>query len=233
MDIYYHLIPLYKILCISLIILVPVLPALLLYTKAPEDKIFAKGILAGFQINATGAVATYIVLFAALYVYMGKINDNFDQSLINDKRIQALTKQRDSLISLLPWNLQCQIEMVDSKGNIDPHPNLQEGSIQTLPLLLNVSSQKKLVSFYLDDATLRANINSCSISLPGSYGAHPLKFHPNKEDSANKSIFIIDTISMNSNDDSLSGNKRDTMPAYDTSQGINKLPGSPLIKSIL
>jgi hypothetical protein len=46
-------------------LLLPMVPAIELYKRAPASSISATGVLANFKINATGAVAVYVVLFAA------------------------------------------------------------------------------------------------------------------------------------------------------------------------
>jgi len=61
-------------------LLSPMVPAIQLYKRAPNGGIQASGVLANFKINATGAIAVYVVLVAVLtpfvyntYDYAGNI----------------------------------------------------------------------------------------------------------------------------------------------------------------
>jgi hypothetical protein len=47
-------------------LVLPVIPAFLLYRFFPNQTIAATGVLANFKVNATGAFAGYLVLFAAM-----------------------------------------------------------------------------------------------------------------------------------------------------------------------
>ncbi len=232
MDIY-DLIPLYQVFCISVILLVPVLPAWCLYKITPKDKFLAKGSFAGFQINATGAVAIFIVLFASIYANMDSINHSIVNLERYNTKIMALTAEVDSLKKKQPWKLQCQVKIVkrDIQGTVDSLGNnneyyacLNPDSIQTLPMSINVIPGQRLVSFYVDDDVLKTYENSYSITLPGGYGSTRLKLSPTKADSADKSISVTAVIYKNSSDPNLRGNKGEVLKVYDTSQGINQLP---------
>src|SRR4030095_6505472 len=105
-----NLLPLYKILCITSIVLVPLLPAWLLYKIAPTDTILANGNFKGFKINATGAIAIFIVLFAAIYSNINGIAKSIDELAENGNKIRQLTASLDSLQGTKPWLLQFQIQ---------------------------------------------------------------------------------------------------------------------------
>jgi hypothetical protein len=56
-------------------LVLPVIPAFLLYRFFPNQTIAATGVLANFKVNATGAFAGYLVLFAAMIPFMLKTYD--------------------------------------------------------------------------------------------------------------------------------------------------------------
>src|ERR1700722_19626370 len=107
---YDNLDPLYKILCLALIFLVPLAPAWGLYKIAPADKFMAKGTFSGFRINATGSAAIYIVLFAAIYTQTSSILKDIDSSRILVTRV-------DSLMSHRPWTIQYKLKLMTADSS--------------------------------------------------------------------------------------------------------------------
>jgi hypothetical protein len=60
---------------LTLWLVLPLIPAFLLYRFFPNQSIAATGVLANFKVNATGAFAGYLVLFAAMIPFVFKTYD--------------------------------------------------------------------------------------------------------------------------------------------------------------
>jgi hypothetical protein len=56
--------------------ILPMAPAIGMYKVAPKNAITASGVLAGLTINASGAIATYVVIFAALLAMVNPLIGN-------------------------------------------------------------------------------------------------------------------------------------------------------------
>jgi len=146
---YDNLDPLYKILCLALIFLVPLAPAWGLYKIAPTDKFLAKGNFSGFRINATGSAAIYIVLFAAIYSQTNPILAEIDTS-------RALKTQISQLQKKLPWTIKYNLKLMDADRVHEIDQNeyarfVQVDSLLCVPRALNLSSDFKTVQFYMDN----------------------------------------------------------------------------------
>jgi hypothetical protein len=172
------LLPLYKILCIAIILLVPLMPAWLLYRMAPQDKILARGDFKGFKINATGAIAIFIVLFAAIYSNINGIAKSIDKIGENDKKIAELRDSVKTLQINKPWLLKFQIQLIDTDGKDAPdsvyRKCLDPYAVHASPMPLDISTSTKIISFYYDDEVLNLCKTNYSISFPGEYGTQPL-----------------------------------------------------------
>jgi hypothetical protein len=140
--------PLYKILCLCLIFLVPLAPAYLLYRITPDDKFLATGNFTGFKINATGASAIFIVLFAALYPKVNFIIDSIDAVTSMQHKITSLQKSR-------PWKVEYSLKlMTDSSHEINDmeYENvIKPDSILCSPRTIRFDPDTKLLTFYIDD----------------------------------------------------------------------------------
>jgi len=150
---YDNLDPLYKILCLALIFLVPLIPAWGLYKIAPEDKFLANGNFSGFKINATGSAAIYIVLFAAIYVHTNSILDEIDSTKVLKTQIISMKNDR-------PWLVKCNLKLLDTDRKHEiPQVNyadfVHEESIICFPRSLKVLDGK-MVQFYLDNEEFKA-----------------------------------------------------------------------------
>ena len=123
---------LYQVLTLGFFILGPILPAYLLYKIAPDDKILANGSFAGFKINATGATAVFIVLFAALYP---KINPVFD-SLANYEKEKVAA---DSAAMHRVWKVVLNVKLMQDKTHpvdrADYERYIKDDSIMALSLI--------------------------------------------------------------------------------------------------
>jgi hypothetical protein len=51
-------------------VLLPVIPAILIYWLFPKNTLTAKGVLAGLTVNASGAFGGYLVIFAVTYPFV-------------------------------------------------------------------------------------------------------------------------------------------------------------------
>ena len=190
-----NLLPLYKILCITIILLVPVLPAWLLYRIAPTDKILANGNFKGFKINATGGIAIFIVLFAAIYSNINDIAKSIDKIACNDDKIKELTASLDSLRRTKPWLLKLQIQLTDADGKDAPDSiytkYLTPSAVQASPMPLEINSSARLLSFYYDDEMLSSRKTNCSISFPGEYGTQQLPISDSLMNGNDKKLIVL------------------------------------------
>jgi hypothetical protein len=59
----------------GLFVLVPIIPASLLYKWFPDTKVSAKGVLSKFNINSSGAFAAYLVTVLVGYFVIAPINE--------------------------------------------------------------------------------------------------------------------------------------------------------------
>ena len=170
---YDNLDPLYKILCLTLIFLVPLGPAYGLFKIAPEDKFLAKGNFSGFKINATGSAAIYIVLFAAIYSQTSVILAGIDSSRALTNKIAQLVKDR-------PWKVQYQLKlMTDSTHEIDQlqyAKYVQIDSIFCFPRAMDYISNGEIIQFYLDndDLTKMGDTIKSQLSFRNGYGTFAL-----------------------------------------------------------
>ncbi|WPU96685.1 hypothetical protein SNE25_14265 [Mucilaginibacter sabulilitoris] len=138
---------LYKTLTLGFFILGPVLPAYLLYKIAPQDKILGKGNFAGFNINATGATATFIILFAALYP---KIDTVFTS-------IDAYQQMQNERVNL-PWKVYFKVQLMNDTSAIstlDYEKYIKQDSIMSSPRPMRFDYQTQTLSFYIDNDVLQ------------------------------------------------------------------------------
>lgn len=59
----------------GLFVLIPIIPAALLYRWFPDTKVSAKGVLSKFNINSSGAFAAYLVTVLVGYFVIAPINE--------------------------------------------------------------------------------------------------------------------------------------------------------------
>lgn len=147
---YDDLVPLYKILCLALIFLVPLAPAWGLYKIAPTDKFLAKGTFSGFRINATGAAAIYIVLFSAIVFQTSGILKDIDTTDTLMKQVKALQNEKR------PWKIQYKLTLMtaDSSREIDPlqyDSIVKANSIECSPGAFHLGDDNKTFSFFAMD----------------------------------------------------------------------------------
>ncbi len=186
---YINLDPLYKLLCLIIIFLVPLLPAMALYKIAPSERFLAKGTFSGFKINATGASAIYIVLFLALYHQTDAVTKNIDSSSELVKRIQYLESNR-------PWQVKYILKIMSDDGLHEISPveyakYIDPDSIVCFPQAMTFDGYKTL-SFYLDNKAL-ANIDdtiNSQILLRNGYGTTSLNITKSLEDPGNRTITL-------------------------------------------
>jgi len=194
---YDNLDPLYKILCLALIFLVPLAPAWGLYKIAPEDKFLANGTFSGFKINATGSAAIYIVLFAAAYWHTDDILKDIDT-------VHVLKAQNGRLLAHRPWTIQYKLKLMtaDSSHEIDPleyDSIVKQNSIVCTPGALHVGDDAKTFSFYVEDgdAILKNDPIESQIVINGySTSMVPVPRNPSNVDTTDRVITIKPIICM-------------------------------------
>jgi len=149
---YDNLDPLYKILCLALIFLVPLAPAFGLYKIAPADKFLAKGDFSGFKINATGSAAIYIVLFVAIYSQTSVILAGIDSSRVLKNKITSLEKDK-------PWKIEYTLKLMDQDSvheieQTEYAKYVQPDSIICSPRAIHFDIDSKIITFYIDNSLL-------------------------------------------------------------------------------
>jgi hypothetical protein len=94
----------------------PLIPAILLYKLFPDQKLTAAGVLANFKVNAAGAFAGYLVLFAAMVPF---VNETYNV-------VGAFLHPY--------WTLSGQIKIIDKDGREIHHQDLfQKIRVRTQP----------------------------------------------------------------------------------------------------
>jgi hypothetical protein len=106
-------------------VLVPIIPAAIIYKMFPSDKIGIKGILQGLKINATGAFAAYVIVFLLGFFTV-------DKTLC---LISGLSKQS--------WEVRAEVSFVDKE-----HRDLDEVDLERMnrEMRVDVRPDKKSVT---------------------------------------------------------------------------------------
>jgi len=86
-----------------LFVLVPIIPAALLYKWFPDSRVSAKGVLSKLTINSSGAFAAYIITVLLGYFVIADIN----------KTILDLAKMPPSAV----WRVSGNLQLQDKQGN--------------------------------------------------------------------------------------------------------------------
>lgn len=85
----------------ALFVLLPIIPAALLYRWFPDTKVSAKGVLSKFTINSSGAFAAYLVTVLVGYFVIAPINE----------AILGLVKVPSAV-----WTLRGNIQLLNNQG---------------------------------------------------------------------------------------------------------------------
>lgn len=85
-------------------ILLPLIPAILIYWLFPDNKVTVSGPFAGLTVNASGAFAAYLVVFVAVYL-----------ALVPTTRNYIVGMQREF------WIVKGDIELHHADGTAFPH----------------------------------------------------------------------------------------------------------------
>ena len=85
----------------GLFVLVPIIPASLLYRWFPDTKVSAKGVLSKFTINSSGAFAAYLVTVLVGYFVVAPINE----------AILGLVKAPSAV-----WTVRGNLQLLDNQG---------------------------------------------------------------------------------------------------------------------
>jgi hypothetical protein len=222
--------PLYMILCIMLLIAVPLVPAWLLYKIAPKEKFLANGNFSGFQINATGAAAIYIVLFVATYPkidgILKSLNDDAKTALHN--QITVLKNQNTDLLERFPWKVQCTLKLFDENdteiANDAYYTCLNPKIIQEYPNPVQINANSKTLTFYVDNSDMQTDSTNCTlVFLSGDYGSTNVPILKSKAKN-NKEIYLTTSFRKQSNKESLGKSTASLLQKYDSSQGLKTLP---------
>jgi len=92
-----------------LFVLIPIIPAALLYKWFPDTQVSAKGILSKFTINSSGAFAAYLVTVLVGYFVIAPINET----------ILGLAKSPSAV-----WTLRGNLQLQDRQGGRIEEPRL-------------------------------------------------------------------------------------------------------------
>ncbi len=212
--------PLYKIFCIGLIYLIPLLPAFLLYKIAPKDKFFSTGNFSGFKINATGASAIYIVLFTAFYAKVNTIIGNIDT-------VKALQQKFDNT----PWRVECNIKLMQDAthelNGLQYEKIINQDSIFCLPRSFQCDNRTKQISFYVENEV----VENSKGKIPGmlvinnGFGSATFETNPKELDRENRIIKISSVLTrqLKSNYLHQSDNKTE-IPIINKADGLMRAP---------
>ena len=93
----------FGILLYLIYVLVPLVPAIIIYKIFPETKVGTEGLLGQLKVNATGAFAAYLIVIVVGYFIIQNI-----QKLINDKA---------SSVDNSAWFVKSQVYLLEKKGD--------------------------------------------------------------------------------------------------------------------
>jgi hypothetical protein len=182
----------YKVFTISFFILGPLLPAFLLYKIAPQDKILGKGNFAGFRINATGATAIFIILFAALYPKIDTVFASIDARAKYQDMLESYKKNR-------PWKVDLTIQLMNDTGKIDPteyEKYIKQDSIMANPRPMWFDYRTQTLTFYIDNEVFEKYDGKLdgSLVLRNGFGTSQFKIDKKSEDPQLRLIRIVQQI---------------------------------------
>lgn len=210
--------PIYKILCMAAVLLIPLLPAILLYEIAPKEKFFSSGSFSGFKINATGASAIYIILFVAFYAKVDFILANIDAYKALQQKFQGM-----------PWRVNCKVTlMVDPTHKMNPFDAekiIDKKFVACFPNSPRCTDQT--VSFLIDNNDLDNNgkISGGMLMINNGFGSVSLEDATTIRDPDNR-IITINSVFEKQSKNNYGSQSTDnfTIPVIDKSQGLPQPP---------
>jgi len=164
----------------------------------------ANGNFTGFKINATGASAMYIVLFAALYLKANFITDNIDQVKILQDRINNS-----------PWKVECNVKlMLDSTHEADDpayEKIINQDSIVCYPKTLKCDLATKEIIFYVDNDVVESEKGNFSgmLVLNNGFGSAKFNVDSTERDVENR-IIRVNSVLMKQNSNNYKNLKTST-----------------------
>jgi|GEM_PF-6016277 len=220
--------PLYKILCILLLLVIPLIPAWIIYRIAPKDPISANGSYMGLTINAGGAAAMYILLFIATFAEMGTILKSIDMNVTN----AYLTENRNLLATIAelktnrPWKINCQLTLKDTNNReIKPtqyYSILMPDSIHESPTPVHIDAGNKLISFYVDNEFINKDSLNWNLIL-NQFGTSSLVVNRNNMDTAKK-LITINQVLFTTSTGTRSKTALAVQPALESNSGLTHIP---------
>ncbi len=93
----------------ALFVLLPMLPAIIIYKFCPDTKVSIRGPLHGLDLKASGAFAAYVVTALLGSILMLKAQDQI-------KEYPGLSQQVTELQQLQRWTAVSKVQFVDSNG---------------------------------------------------------------------------------------------------------------------
>lgn len=212
-----------KVLLLCFFILGPILPAYLLYKIAPDDKILGNGNFAGFKINATGATAIFIILFAALYPKIDTVLntiDNYTRAVYNREQ--------------QPWKVVLRLRLMDDKSNpisLQDYQNyVNADSLIAIPRPMYVNTDKQTISFYLDNSVMSEDTVEGTLVMGHGFGSSPFKIYKKNLDMVNKIIKLSEVLQKVPTKNYPTIVNNSNVQHYDKSDG-GRVP--PLVKALL
>jgi hypothetical protein len=153
-------------------LLLPLIPAILLYWLFPNTSITATGVLANFKINAAGAFGGYLVLFASMIPFVNQTH-NFVGNFLHPN-----------------WTISGQITILDKDGREVHHQDLfQRIRFKTQP---EINSFQDPVFVMALPEGQKGNLPTIILDIPdfGTYMWQPKSSKEFTRDSFNKTIEI-------------------------------------------
>jgi len=167
----------YSFIMYSLWVLVPIIPAVLIYKMFPKAKVSLTGVLSNFKINATGAFAGYLIvlIFTAVY-WVG-----YFQTLIQKSAFEA-------------WNVTAYVKYVDEDGR--PMPNqdelINQTSVNIRPFITTQTPKEIKFIAAGENEEITATFISTDPSYPNAY----VNLHEDQTKIEDNNITLLDTIIM-------------------------------------
>ena len=141
---------LYGFILFLVYILMPAIPAIIIYWIFPDDKIKAEGFLGKLKINATGAFAGYLIILIVSHFLVPQIQDLISNSAENNS-----------------WIVKSKVVFVDSNDKIDDSINSDSVRLK-LQTTTNPNYFKKDLNAVLFSAFYeKGGVSSVTYAYPG------------------------------------------------------------------
>ena len=152
-------------------VLLPLIPAILIYWLFPETKVAVDGPLADLRVNAGGAFAAYLIVFLVMSAF---IKENFDK------------------IVHPTWTIQGKVKLIGKDGQERHSVNyFQNAVVKTIPPVVTVSVGDPFFSVNVPDISGDAPL--LVLDIP-DFGVYMREIAPGEIDWHKRKIALKDVI---------------------------------------